>query len=34
MKTELANSEGIKVGNGMSITETFYPCYKVDYNFN
>lgn len=34
MKTELTNSEGIKVGNGMSITETFYPYYKVDYNFN
>ena len=34
MKTKLTNSEGIKVGNGMSITETFYPYYKVDYNFN
>ena len=34
MKTKLTNSEGTKVGNGMSITETFYPYYKVDYNFN
>jgi len=27
-------TDTIKEGHGMSITETFYPSYKVDYNFN
>lgn len=34
METEISQDRNIKEGNGMSITETFYPSYQIDYNFN